>query len=115
MSINAEKASKFVNNARAMYMYACIITSEELGYMSHKGRKFENIGTGIRNVSKNRISSTCKFKVGMCEHYLNGIKIFSERELKVSQVSNIYNYSDILRIYLKIITVAMPVVTIEQT
>jgi hypothetical protein len=54
--------------------------------MSHKGRKFENIGTGITNVSKNRISSTCKSKVGMCEHYLNGIEIFSERELKVNQV-----------------------------
>ena len=82
--------------------------------MSHKGRKFENIGIGITNVSKNRISSTGISKVGMCEHYLNGIKIFSERELKVSQVSNIYNYSNILRIYLNIITVAMPVVTIEQ-
>jgi hypothetical protein len=50
----------------------------------------------------------------MCEHYLNGIKIFSERELKVCQICNIYNYSDILRIYLTILTVAMPVVTIEQ-
>ena len=86
MSINAEKASKFVNNARAMYMYAYIISSEEQGYMSHKGRTFENIGTGIPNVSKNRISSTCKSKVGMCVHYLNGIKIFSKRELKVNQV-----------------------------
>jgi hypothetical protein len=45
---------------------------------------------------------------------LNGIKIFSERQLKVSQVWNTYNYSDILRIYLTIITVAMAVVTIEQ-
>jgi hypothetical protein len=50
----------------------------------------------------------------MCEHYLNGIKIFSERDLKVSQVWNTYNYSDILRIYLTILTVAMPMNTIEQ-
>jgi hypothetical protein len=50
----------------------------------------------------------------MCEHYLNGIQIFSERELKVCQVWNIYNYADILRIYLTVLTVAMPVVTIEQ-
>ena len=82
--------------------------------MSLKGRKFKYIGTGNTNVSKNRISSICKSKVGMCEHYLNGIKIFSKRELKVSQVLNIYNYSDIFRIYLTILTVAMMVVTIEQ-
>jgi hypothetical protein len=79
-----EKASKFINKGQAMDAY--IITSEELGSMSHKGRKFKNIGTGITHVSKNRISSTCISKVGMCEHYLNGIKIFSERDLKVSQV-----------------------------
>jgi hypothetical protein len=54
--------------------------------MSHKGRKLKNIGTGITNASKNRISSTGKSMFGMCEHYLNGIKIFSERELKVCQV-----------------------------
>jgi hypothetical protein len=79
-----EKASKFVNKAHAIYVY--IITSEEPGQMSHKGRRLKNIGTGITNASKNRISSTCKSKDGMCEHYLNGIKIFSERELKVCQV-----------------------------
>jgi hypothetical protein len=39
-----EKASKFINKAHAMDAY--IITSEELGSMSHKGRKFKNIGTG---------------------------------------------------------------------
>ena len=79
-----EKASKFINKGHAMDAY--IITSEELGSMSHKGRKFKNIGTGITHVSKNRICFTCISKVGMCEYYLNGIRIFSERELKVSQI-----------------------------
>ena len=51
-----------------------------------KGENSKNIGTGITHVSKNRIRSTCISKVGMCEHYLNGIKIFSERELNVCQV-----------------------------
>jgi hypothetical protein len=45
-----EKVSKFVNKAHAIYAY--IITSEELGYMSHKGRKLNKIGTGITNGSK---------------------------------------------------------------
>jgi hypothetical protein len=45
-----EKASKFVNKAHAIYVY--IITSEEPGQMSHKGRRLKNIGTGITNASK---------------------------------------------------------------
>jgi hypothetical protein len=56
-----------------------------------------------------------ELKVGICEHYLNGIKVFSERELKVCQAWKIYNYSDIFRIYLTIRTVAMPVVTMQHT
>jgi hypothetical protein len=35
-----------------MKLYAYIITSEELGSMSHKGRKLKNIDTGITKVSK---------------------------------------------------------------
>jgi hypothetical protein len=45
-----EKVPKFVNKSHAIYAY--IITSEELGSMSHKGRKLKNIGTGITKVSK---------------------------------------------------------------